>query len=369
MEIGQEHFTEMKVADESFAESIMEDTLQIIERKYDGTAAIAQLFPNNYSILGRGLLKDGSRQNYTDTFPDLASGINKFRSALSQLDRFYSITLAGEIVVLDANGNESFKGIESRCNRKKDIEKYAEVFPAQFMVFDILEYNGRNLLDVPFDTRRALLESLSPAFKTTDIIRLIKQEKTTFDKRKLYEDVISGEFGYEGVVIKDRAARYGKNVYKFKYQETQDVFWEGEYKEGKNRLAGKIGSLICYQYINGEKLHVASVGGGISDILRAELMEMVTSGRVSVETPAVLECKAYELLPTGAMRYPSFIRWRTDKSPEQCKRVLEICEVRKDKVKKLTSAVKDRAESGKTTFKEKPNKAKMAESENVEDWL
>ncbi len=319
MQITRESFTDLKVIDEKTAQNLVNDDNKVFERKYDGTAGIinVDLETGGYKIFGRGTLKDGSQQEYTETFPDLLPSVRKFCGD----NDFSKITLLGEIVVLDNEGNESFKGIESRCNRKKDIDMYAKKFPAQFMVFDALNFNG-DFRQLSFQARRQELEWHRDIIRKSDRLVLIDQCSTPEDKQDLLNRVNSGKYGLEGIVVKDLGNNYFEPALKYKYKCTEDVFWEGAYKEGKGKHEGRVGSLVCYQYINGKKLEVAQVGGGLTDSLRNELMQMIETGEVSAENPRTLEVQTHELLPSGKMRYPNFIRWRFDKSAVQCTREL-----------------------------------------------
>jgi ATP-dependent DNA ligase len=324
MQITRESFVDLKPIDNTRAQELVNDNNKIFERKYDGTAGIinVDIETEEFKIFGRGILKDGSQQEYTDTFPDLLPSVKTFCDKLDFLADVRNITLLGEIVVLDPEGNESFKGVESRCNRKKDIDLYAKKFPAQFMVFDALSLNG-DLKCLSFQARRQELEGHKDVIEESDRLRLIEQRLYPIGKQDLLDRVNSGKYGYEGIVVKDLRNNYFEPALKYKYKCTEDVFWEGDYKEGKGKHEGRVGSLVCYQYINGKKLEVAQVGGGLTDSLRDELMQMVENGEVSAENPRTLEVQTHELLPSGKMRYPNFIRWRFDKSAGQCTRCLK----------------------------------------------
>lgn len=328
MKVTVDSFGELKVIDNETITNFIEDPNKVFERKYDGTAGIINVDENETKIYGRGKLKDGSQQDYSATFPDLFESIEYLQTGIK------SFTLLGEIVVLNEEGNEYFKGIESRCNRKKDIEEYADKYPAQFMIFDILSVDGNDLCSLSFMQRRAILEEYRELIEETDRLILIEQFPYPIGKKDLLDKVNSGKYGMEGIVVKDLMAPYPNNAMKYKYKETQDVFWEGEYEEGNGKNAGKIGSLICYQYINGQKMQVAKVGGGLTDALRSELTQAVQEGNVTENNPWVIEVQTHELLASGKLRYPNWLRRRYDKSSEQCVRALEIKEPVKSKSSK-----------------------------------
>jgi ATP-dependent DNA ligase len=338
---AEELFCEMKSSTEEETTAFVHDDNMSFERKYDGTAS-AIVFSRekdgdeltntvNLDIFGRGVLKTGEQQEYSETFPDLIPSTMKFilKSGI------VSARLLSEIVCLDENGNESFKAIEYRCNRKKEIEKYAALYPAQFMVFDIAELNGEDLRGKPRHERRAILEDIAKHFEHADRFRLIEKLSKPEEKQELLDRVLDGKHKIEGIVAKNINTVFGDAVFKFKPVSTEDVFWEGEFVPGEKRHIGKVGSLVCYQYLidpdTGEhiKTDVGKIGGGITDVLRNELTEMVSESlapelRVSPTNKLVLEAQTHELLPSGKMRYPNFLRWRTDKTPEQCTRVHKI---------------------------------------------
>lgn len=197
MKVTVDSFGELKVIDNETISSFVDDPNKVFERKYDGTAGIINVDENETKIYGRGKLKDGSQQDYTATFPDLFESIEYLQTEIE------SFTLLGEIVVLNEEGNEYFKGIESRCNRKKDIEEYAEKFPAQFMIFDILSLEGEDLCHLNFSQRRNILEEYRELIEETDRLLLIEQFSYPIGKRNLLNRVNSGKYGIEGIVVKD----------------------------------------------------------------------------------------------------------------------------------------------------------------------
>ena len=73
--------------------------------------------------------------------------------------------LDGEVVVTDPSGRPNFGLLQHRINltRPADIERAAKTWPAQLMLFDILELNGQSLIKKPYAERREILEELVPA--------------------------------------------------------------------------------------------------------------------------------------------------------------------------------------------------------------
>lgn len=302
-------FPDLKDEDEEFIQHMVNSKYHILERKYDGTAAMIDIKDGCLTVWGRGLLKDGSQQNYTDKFPELRDEINNHFTM--------DCKILGEIVVLDEDGNESLTKLQSRMNRESDIEVYAEKYPTSFIAFDIKSLRDQDLSEYRFYDRRKILNDYLPR---SYMVFLIQQWLTKRDKIFILDELKDKEF--EGVVAKFINGKWGKEQYKYKPRLSQDVFWEGEFIPGKGKYDGLVGSLICYQYINGAKMQVAKVGGGMHMELRRQLTRL--QPQVSKDNPRVIEVQTHELLKSGKLRYPQFIKFRTDKAPEQCIRKLAL---------------------------------------------
>ena len=74
----------------------------------------------------------------TEAYFEVARELTKIRVETAILD--------GEVVVTDAAGRPSFGLLQHRINLTKpaDIERAAKAYPAQLMLFDILELNGQS---------------------------------------------------------------------------------------------------------------------------------------------------------------------------------------------------------------------------------
>lgn len=290
------------------------DNVYSMERKYDGTACIVDLTPVKKTLWGRGILKSGERQVYNTNFPEI---LNYFDHPF--FDR--KLRLLGELVCFNGEEFEKFKWIQPRLTRKYGIEEMAKEFPATFMVFDILYYDDINLENVTYATRRRFLETLFTGFPVDKRIRLVPSFNDQNGKEALIEALRRDKF--EGIVIKDRTKPMVG--YKYKPTITEDVIWFGEYNEGTGKNAGQVGSMVCYQYINGELVEIANVGG-LTVSARGHFTYMAKGGKVSKDNPIVLEVEAMsrgertKKGKIGKLRHPRYSRIRLDKSPEQCTR-------------------------------------------------
>ena len=106
--------------------------------KWDGVRAVVYLAGGRVRMLSRRGRDETAA--YLDLVPDLAA----IEAETAVLD--------GEVVVADPAGRPSFGLLQNRINlsRPADIERAAKTWPAQLMLFDVLELNGRSLLRTPY---------------------------------------------------------------------------------------------------------------------------------------------------------------------------------------------------------------------------
>lgn len=107
----------------------------------------------------------------------------------------------------------------------------------------------------------------------------------------------------EGWVYKD--GTYGE-WYKEKPVRTIDLIVTGT-TDGKGKYIGLLGALKCSTYCG---RHVANVSG-MDDATRIEASLNEPEGRVVEVSYDKVDAK-------GKLRFPRFVRWRPDKSPEEC---------------------------------------------------
>lgn len=141
-----------------------------------------------------------------------------------------SVVLDGEAVVLH-DGVPSFNAIQNK----------ALATSTEFYAFDLLELEGRSLLNVPYELRRELLEALRDGFGLT----VPKQ----LDASNGADAMAWAESArYEGVVAKRLGSPYhlgkrSKFWLKSKVWRTADVVLGG-WKEGNGRRSGGVGNIM-----------------------------------------------------------------------------------------------------------------------------
>ncbi len=285
-----------------------------------------------------------------------------------------SLILEGEAMVYDQNTEQFMPFQETvKRRRKHEVKEIAQELPLMLYAFDILYFNGQSCLTLPHYKRRALLIELLKD-KNKNSIRLIDeiQVNTANDLLEYFDKEITA--GLEGIVVKRADAPYqpGKrnfNWIKLKYQASQklqdtiDVVILGYYYGQGKRAKFGIGALLvgCYDKKNDCFETVAKVGTGFTDQgwtdLKKRCDDLKTSEKPhnvvcdislypSVWTFPQLVCEVLAdeitISPVHsagksrgehfglALRFPRFIKYRSDKLATQTTEVHELKHLQKN---------------------------------------
>ncbi len=231
------------------------------EMKWDGIRVIAEVDDSGCRLWSRN-----SR--------DVSAGYPELVGLASDTGLRLPAVLDGEIVTLDENGAPSF-GLLQRRMHVRDPRHLAQLInqvPVSVRLFDILQLDGKSLLEATYDERREVLESLELADPFWEIPQTYTDGEEALD--------LSASTGLEGVVAKRRKSRYlpGKRSsdwVKVKPVITRDVILCG-WHPGEGNRDGRIGSLYCGAYDAAATLVlIGKVGSGLDfamlEILGAEL--------------------------------------------------------------------------------------------------
>jgi bifunctional non-homologous end joining protein LigD len=291
------------------------------EMKWDGVRAVGYLAGGRVKLLSRKGRDD------TQAYFDVADELGKIKVETAIVD--------GEVVVTDAAGRPNFGLLQHRINLTKpaDIERAAKSYPAQLMLFDILELNGQSLIKKPYQERRRILEDLVPAEPGSRI-----QVPPTFEGDLQAAVETADQLRLEGVVAKRRDSIYqpGRRTHiwlKIKLHRMQEVVIGG-WREGQGRRGGGVGSLLMGVPTEGGLRYVGRVGSGFNDRqlddVQAKLdkLSRKTSPFIDVPredardahwvTPSLVGEVTYgELTEPGRLRHPVWRGLRPDKSPAE----------------------------------------------------
>ena len=290
-----------------------------LEMKWDGVRALA--------MIERGRLRLQSRtgRDITMAYPELAG--------LGAASPHKQVLLDGEIVVFGDSGWPEFEALQPRIHVSSAAQaaRLAENTPVMYLVFDLLQLDGRRLFGLEYSQRRMLLDELEltgPFWQTPPWF--------AGEDFQAVRDV-SIQRGMEGVVAKRLDSRYlpgqrSDGWRKIKNQRRQEVVVAG-WKPGQGNRAGQVGSLLIGVHDDSGLVYAGHVGTGFT----AETLRMLGSllaplrrddspfdgpvppeyvrSAVWVEPEVVIEVAFDRWTRAGRMRAPVYKGVRDDKDP------------------------------------------------------
>ncbi len=326
----------------------------LAEYKYDGERVQVHFDGERFWVYSRRI------ENITHQYPDLLEALR------AHLKRPY--ILEAEAVVYDPDTGELLP-FQYVLNRKVKhlTPELIERYPVKAFVFELLYLDGEALIDLPLTERRKRLEAFVP-----------KTERFEPSERRWIESVealdaffdLALEVGDEGLMCKRPDGNYeaGKRGFKWvKYKraaggrlaDTLDLVVVGAWW-GRGRRSGTYGSLLVAAYNPAEDRFetVTKVGSGFTDEdlqkVLPERLDPLRRGEpaprvwallepdVWFEPRLVIEVEAQEITLSPnhtcaygrvkegrglALRFPRFLRYRDDKSPEEATTPEEVVEL------------------------------------------
>lgn len=294
-----------------------DDPAWLFELKYDGFRAIV----SREASRARVLYRRGA--DATAVFPDLARALLALPA-----ERFIA---DGEIAVLDETGRPVFQRLQKRAllTAPRDVDRAAAELPATLFLFDLLAFDEFDLRPLPLIERKRLLARFVPAEGSIRAVDHVERYG-----RALYASV--RELGLEGVVAKRadspyRAGRF-RDWAKIRSDRVGDFAVVG-FSKGEGSRSG-FGSVHVAVQARSGLLYVGKVGGGFSEKEVAQARKELDALRVErppcggplpsgkgntwVEPRLVVEVRYKEITEEGLLRQPTFLRFRTDKTPAEC---------------------------------------------------
>ena len=299
-----------KVAEKAFT-----DIDWIFEIKWDGFRAI--------SYIDEGLsVKSRNEKELKYSFPELAE--------LTHLARH--LVVDGEIVVM-RRGKPDFQDLLERGQTvsPREIEKLSGQTPATYIVFDVLEKDGKPLTQLPLMERKKILKDSLTEGKNVLISDFIEEKGEAYYKSAV-------DRGLEGVMAKKKDSQYEEGFrsgdwLKIKELKTCDCVIFG-YRTGQKSREATFGSLVIGLYDNeGKPVYVGNVGTGFDEEMLRILTDKFKILKTTSKPPFVVEMEemvtwlepklvcevAYQVVTRDMrLRMPRFKRLRDDKEPAEC---------------------------------------------------
>jgi len=254
------------------------------EYKLDGERAQIHKKGNKVIIFSRSL------ENITRYYPDI---VEKIPDAIISNE----CILEAEVVAInESTGNFlPFQELMHR-RRKYKVDKAVSDYPINVNFFDVLYFDGKKSIDLPYSERRSTLEKIVRENKFAKIIpmSIIKNAANVLE---VLENSINS--GCEGLMLKMLQAPYragirGSNWLKLKreYQndlaDSLDLVVVGAFF-GKGRRTGKYGTLLLSTYNPNDDTFpsICKVGTGFTDESLDQLYQLLSANVILKKHPKV----------------------------------------------------------------------------------
>ena len=263
-------------------------------------------------------------------FPEVAQMLHELRARQFLLD--------GELII-PAGDALSFEALQLRLHPAESrVRRLARETPAELMVFDLLELDGRSLVGLPLSRRRALLET----FMSENAVAGLHLSPMTRDRDMATGWLERSGGALDGVIAKrgDQEYRPGERaMVKVKQQRTADCVVGGfRYAEKKR----EVGSLLLGLYDDRGLLdHVgftAAIPSRERRRLTSDLEALIEPPGFTGSAPGgpsrwnsertarweplrptlVVEVRYDQVTGRRFRHGTGFVRWRPDKDPKQC---------------------------------------------------
>lgn len=280
------------------------------EVKWDGYRAIAEITDNKVDLYSRA-------GNSFSIYKPMVEALKKVK---------YDAIFDGEIIALE-KGKPNFHALQNFSMK---------AVPLQYVIFDILEFKGKNLRKLPLSERKGILKNNFPKNKL-----LVYGDYVEEKGIKFFENI--KKRGLEGMVAKDSESTYQEGARSGSWQKIKHFHSQEAVIVGFTEPRGSrkfMGALVLAAY-NGEKLkYIGHSGGGFSSSEIKELHQTLSkiktdksplTEKVSINSPItwvkpklVCQIEFSEWTPDSRMRHPIYAGLRVDKKPEEVR--LEIPE-------------------------------------------
>ncbi|GAA4803964.1 ATP-dependent DNA ligase [Olivibacter ginsenosidimutans] len=293
----------------------------LIERKFDGIRGQLIVRNGHLYIWSRG------EDLLTDKFPEF--------HPLKQLLPDGTV-IDGEILPYKDGQVLSFVIMQTRIGRKQLNKKILETAPLAMICYDLLEYEGKDIRNVPLIERRHLLETLLTERSLAHVPLMISPRVACQTWNDVEEEKNKAhDYRCEGVMLKRKnsiyeAGRRRGNWWKWKIDPytIDGVLIYGQ--RGHGRRANLYTDYTFAVWDGDELVPFAKAYSGLTD---KELLEVDAwikrhtldkFGPVRSVTPTLVFELAFEGISASprhksgiALRFPRIVRWRRDKAAKE----------------------------------------------------
>jgi DNA ligase-1 len=338
--------------------------LVAVQPKYDGIRVQIHKNGSEVRVFSRNL------EDYTLMFSEL--------TAAAQALKDETLILDGEAIAYSKELEEylPFQLTASR-RRQHGIEQAARELPLVAFIFDILYRNGRDLTELPYEERLAMVDAVIAGSTVLLPAPIIKTDSVEVLTKTLLDNISQG---LEGVVVKRPDSKYQAGARNFNWvklkrhtsgelNDTVDLVLLGYYFGKGKRAEFGVGALLAgvYDAEHDRFATITKLGTGLSDAEwrqiheradrlqvdhRPARVESILTPDVWLEPEVVVEVMADEITPSPrhtagkagdepgfALRFPRVVSFRgADKRPEDATTVKEIASLFRQQRERKTPA-------------------------------
>lgn len=294
------------------------------EVKYDGYRIIAVIKKGEVKLFTR------NKQNWTNKLANIAQVLQKIT---------VDCVLDGEVISLAKGGVSNFEILQNEIHNPDSKN-------LQYKIFDIMHYDGQNLMSLPLIERKAILDKL---FKHVKSAIVSKTDYITGKGSIVFKKAC--KLGLEGIISKQMDSVYEQRRtqtwVKSKCVQEEEYVIAGFTRPRKSRKY--FGALLLGYYQHKKLIYCGHVGTGFTEKTLASLyakMQKHVQMRcpfehiptavkrekiVWIKPTLVAEIKYANRTQQGLLRAPSFLGLRLDKSSKEVK--LEMTQKNLDTMK------------------------------------
>lgn len=232
--------------------------------------------------------------------------------------RLRGTVLRGEMFATDSTGHAiqstDLGGILNSNVWKSRASQEGGKMPLRTVLFDVVQYKGKNYEDRPYEEKLRVLEDVASEIRYFELPRMAR---TPEEKRKLFDDIKNGKVPEtkEGVIAWNMV-RPGPPA-KYKFRPDYDVYIRGFFDAtpGSKYEGSAVGGFSYSHTPNGPI--VGRIGTGLSDELRKKMYKdprKYIGSVAKVTALGVYPSAKGEEDEEGALRSPSFSEWHLDKN-------------------------------------------------------
>jgi bifunctional non-homologous end joining protein LigD len=268
-----------------------DDPNWVYEVKWDGYRALGFINKGEIELLSR------NNKTFNEKFYPIYQVLQKWK---------INVVVDGEILVLNEKGISNFGDLQNwRSEADGDLVYY---------IFDLLWYEGKNLMQLPLTERQAVLKEILP--ENDDHIRISK----VFNAKGTEFFNVAERMGLEGIIAKKGDSTYSPDIrskewLKIKVHKRQEAIITGYTKN--EDTSKQFSSLLLGVYENGVLQYAGKVGTGFSDKVQKKMMAQFK--------PLITDKSPFETIPD--VNKPSRFRPHPPKAKATWLKPELVCEV------------------------------------------